>query len=614
MEKKRFGLAGVIICSIMLCALVNILMIGIADVKPEVTLYDEYVVVQQTEAYEAIKNNAITSAMIVDDYLYFETEDALLKSTYDQSMVDVLTMQGMLSPVAKSTGPSTLTIVLAVVLGVILLFGIIIAISFHNASKQLDAMMKNAGPRKVMTKEDDGPTIKKTRPNVRFEDVQGIDGIKTEIENAVDCLKNPQAYVEIGAKAKKGILLCGAPGTGKTLLAKAMAGEAGVPFLSANGSDFIEKYVGVGASRIRELYAEARKCSPCIVFIDEIDAIGGERGDAQNSERDQTINALLTELDGFDGTEGILTIAATNRLDMLDSALTRPGRFDLTLTVNLPDKEGRYQILKRHARNKKLSMEIDLKNIAARTVGFSGAALEALLNESAHIAVANKRKYISPADVDDAFFKIVMKGSKKKLDKTNEDFKKTNEIIAWHEAGHALVTKLLTDDSVPVVTIIGSTSGAGGVTFMSPKENVLHSKKDIKNRIKVSYAGRAAEQVLLQDDDLITTGASSDIRQATKAIRGYLAVYGMGKNGMLNMESFHADKEILPEATKMANELYSETLTLLNNNKETLRKIAEALIEKETIDEEVLDNIIFGKKEEVINPCETNAWKVDSND
>lgn len=426
-------------------------------------------------------------------------------------------------------------------------------------------------------------------PKVKFSDVEGVEGLKNDVMRVVDSLKHPEKYTAMGARPTKGIILYGPPGTGKTLLAKAIAGEAGVPFFSAVGSDFVEKYVGVGASRVRDLYKKARKNAPCIVFIDEVDAVAAKRGDENNSEADQTINALLSELDGFTSSSGIVTICATNRLDLLDNAFKRAGRFDLKLAVGLPDKKGRLKILEIHGKNKKFAEEIDLRHIAGKTVGFSGAELESLLNEAALIAVDKQHESIMNEDIDDAFFKIIMQGNKLPREEANE----MNKLVAWHEAGHTLATKLLTDDEVTSVTIVGSTSGAGGVTIRNPKETGLHSKKYLRNLIKVMYAGRAAEEIYLRDTDKITTGASQDIQQATGIIKQYLGLYGMGDIGMIDLTQFGHDlKDIREEASGMAKELYDETVMFLKTNRKKLRALAVALIEKETLNEDEIDKII----------------------
>ena len=431
-------------------------------------------------------------------------------------------------------------------------------------------------------------------PDVKFDDVEGIEELKSDIMRIVDCLKNPKKYEAIGARTTKGVILYGPPGTGKTLIAKAIAGEAGVPFFSMVGSDFVEKYVGVGAQRVRDLYKKARKAAPCIVFIDEVDAVAGQRGRDENTESDQTINALLAELDGFKSSDNIVTICATNRLDMLDSAFKRAGRFDLKLAVGLPDKKGRERILGIHSKNKKLHSEVDLSVIANKTVGFSGAELETLLNEAALVAVGKDKKEIDYEDIDDAFFKLVMQGNKKKRDKVTE----VNRVVAWHEAGHTLATKLLTDDNVPSVTIVGSSSGAGGVTFRTPQEdNILHSKKYLESLVKVMYAGRAAEEIYFGDEDSITTGASQDIKQASGIIKEYLSIYGMGKMGMLDLGQFRHDyQDIIEEASEMAQRLYSEVLDLFKDNYDTLKELSEELLEKESLDETEIDAIVYKNK------------------
>jgi cell division protease FtsH len=423
---------------------------------------------------------------------------------------------------------------------------------------------------------------------VTFNEVQGIDELKPDLLRLVDSLKCPAKYKRLGARPTKGLILYGPPGTGKTLIAKAISGEAEVPFFSASGSDFVEKYVGVGASRIRDLFSKARKASPCIVFIDELDAIGGNRGESNNSERDQTINALLTELDGFTAAEGILTICATNRLDLLDPALTRPGRFDLKIAVNLPDRQARYQILKLHGAGKRLAGEVEIDALAKKTNGFSGAELENLLNESALIAATKDQEWVTNANLEDAFFKLIMNGHKKKRDE-NDAY---TRLVAYHESGHTLAAKLLTRDSVPTVTIVQSTSGAGGVTFRAPDDVPLKSRKYLRNLIKVMYAGRAAEQLLLNSSEDVTTGASEDIKQATKIIRQYLAVYGMGNWGMIDLTQLSSQFDVVEEAADLAGVLYQETLDFLALNRSKLDRLSAALLEKETLDEAEIDSLL----------------------
>lgn len=460
---------------------------------------------------------------------------------------------------------------------VILRFGFIIFIFMY---------VLNKSGMKILDKKE---TLVVNVPKITFDNIAGNTEIKQDMEFLVKFLKNPKKYHEMGAKLPKGVVLYGPPGTGKTLTAKAIAGEAGVPFFSVSGSDFVEMYVGLGAKRVRELFEEARKNAPCIIFIDEIDAIGTHRGaHGTNSEKDQTINALLSELDGFSPRESIIVIAATNRIEDLDPALIRPGRFDKHIAVNLPDYEDRLEILKIYAKDKKLSEDVNLEELAKLTIGFSGAGLEALMNEAAIIAVNKEADKIRKEDIDDAYFKMVVKGHKKEnRKKTDEEERK---LVAYHEAGHALCAKLLTDNSVPKVTIIPSTSGYGGVTFNIPNKMGLLTKKEILNNIKVLYAGRAAEYILREDDNEITTGAAQDIKQATNYIKRYFSEFGMSeKFGMLGIND---EKLITEEAIKLSKKLYGETLTFLMKNKDKLEKIAEELIIKETLSEEDLDRII----------------------
>lgn len=586
--KKRNSIITFLTVIICLTFLVNS-AINHFSVKPEPFVKYENVT-NETLLNDITEGNVI-KVVINENTAYYKTSAGnYMVKDFNSELTTLLELNELVEVKQiqeVKTGMSPLTVFFIVMGGI----GLVIGIIMFGITKATDSAMKSISEMQQHERggRHTGGEVQTERPKVTFDDVSGCDELKASVQNDIECLKNPTLLTEMGARMPKGIVLYGPPGTGKTLIAKAIAGSAGVNFLSASGSDFIEMYVGVGAQRIRKLYDTARKCAPCIVFIDEIDAIGGQRGMAQNSERDQTINALLTELDGFGGKEGILTICATNRLDMLDSALIRPGRFDKQLAVPLPDKKGRYEILSKYAKNKKLAENVSIENLAEKTIGFSGAELEALLNESALIAISKKQKFITADDVEDAFFQVVMKGNKKKNNKESADYK----LIAYHEAGHALATKLLTDDDVPSVTIIGSTSGAGGVTFRSPKETAVQSKKYLRNLIKVMYAGRAAEAIFLNDDDEITTGASQDIKQATNLIKNYIGTYGMGENGMLALDQFkNADDITIEEASKMATTLYKETEALLRDNEELLNRIASRLIEKESIDGDELDSII----------------------
>ena len=451
---------------------------------------------------------------------------------------------------------------------------------------------------KIMMPGMDKNKLVKKVPDITFDDVAGHEETKKELEFLVEFLKNPDKMKDAGARMPKGIILYGPPGTGKTLLARAIAGTAKVPFYSASGSDFVEMYVGLGAKRVRDLFQEAKKNTPCIVFIDEIDAVGGSRGVNSHSEKDQTINALLTELDGFDKNSGIITICATNRVEDLDSALIRPGRFDKHIMVPLPDKDDRKKIIKLYANDKKFSDEVSFDDLVNTTTSFSGADIEALINDAALEAATKGRSIINQEDIDSAFFKMVMQGHKKENQSSRD--KEELKLVAWHESGHTLVTKLLTNDEVSKVTILASTSGAGGVTFRNPLESGLQSKTYLEDSIKIMYGGRAAEEILNNGNrDMVTTGASNDITQATRLIKHYILHFGMDDTiGMINLEEFNKDtltgisEDARIRATELSNRLYKETVSLLSKHKDILEALANALLEKETLNSEEIDSII----------------------
>ena len=570
--------------------------------QPFTTVMETYNVntsLSETEALKLIEKTEISNVVEKDNFYILKTVDGdYYKIEKSDTIALGLELAGYQKDVPVEDSMTFLDIIniLFIILGVVLIVRFIFFIRnsqkfiknvenmafFDSMNDEYPTGMASNSTKKES--ESDSSKIKK----VTFNDVQGIDELKPDLYRLVDCLKNPKKYEELGARMPKGVILYGPPGTGKTLTAKAIAGEAGVPFFSMCGSDFMEKYVGVGASRVRDLYKKARKAAPCIVFIDEIDAIGGSRGQDSSGERDQTINALLAELDGFKSGENILTICATNRLDILDPALLRAGRFDLKLAIGLPDKDGRIAILKLHSRNKKLSEQVNIEDLAKKTIGFSGAELENLLNESALIAANENKAFIDNDDIENAFFKIIMDGNKKKRKEIDED----TYLTAWHEAGHTLATKLLTKDSVSTVTIVQSTSGAGGVTFMAPDEKNLPSKKYLRNKIKIDYAGRAAEEIYLGNSDDITTGASQDIKQATSVIKSYIGAYGMGNKGLIDIKQLTSQYDIVEEAGELSNVLYQETLDLLRENIDKLRSLAERLVEKETLYEDEINEIL----------------------
>lgn len=419
-------------------------------------------------------------------------------------------------------------------------------------------------------------------PDTKFTNVAGYETLKEDCKFILDFLKNPKDYEKIGARLPNGILFYGPPGTGKTLMARAIAGEASVPFYKVNGSDFVELYVGMGARRVRKLYKTARENSPCIVFIDEIDSIGGARGNLRgSSEDDKTLTALLNELDGFSAKSGIITIAATNRLKDLDPALIRPGRFDRHVAVPLPDREERLDILKLYADGKKISSDVSINALADRTIDFSPSELENLLNESAIKAVTKGRDKVIQEDIDDSFLKIIIKGDKKE-DKSQTE--KEKRIIAYHEAGHAIVHHVI-GKPVLEVSVIGTTSGAGGYTLSQPKEG-LKSRLDMRNEIKGLYGGRAAETLIAKDKDDVTVGAVSDIQQATKIISSYIKTYGLN-GSLINLEEFGVTRpndEMINQANALADELFGQTLQILEKNRAKLDKLASILLEKKLID------------------------------
>lgn len=432
---------------------------------------------------------------------------------------------------------------------------------------------------------------KDAKSDVKFSDVAGLEEVKEDLMTVVDFLKNPDEYKEAGAEIPKGVLLYGPPGTGKTLLAKAVAGEAGVKFKAVSGSDFDEKYVGVGASKMRKLFDDAKNNAPCIIFIDEIDSMGGRRHSKQNSYDRQTLNTLLSEMDGFDGSGGVVVIAATNRIEDLDPALTRPGRFDNHFAVNLPaTAKERKIIINLYAGNKKFADDVDMESFAKETMGSSPATIKTVLNEAAIIATRKNKGIITREILDEAWMKQLMEGH---LKKNGE--KDNVELVAWHEAGHALAGLLMGQD-LTKASIIPSTSGAGGATFITPRKLGLFTVKELREQVVMLYSGRNAEAVLAEKngEDLgVTTGASNDIEKATGIIKKMITEYGMDENfGLLNLEELEIKPDVIAkEAVSLSKELCSESYNLMMDNADTLKKIAEALIEKETLTGEEIRKI-----------------------
>ena len=466
-------------------------------------------------------------------------------------------------------------------------------------------------------------------PKMTFKDVAGLDEEKEDMEEIVDFLKSPEKYNTLGARIPKGVLLEGPPGTGKTLLAKAVAGEAGVQFFSISGSDFVEMFVGVGASRVRDLFEDAKKNAPCIVFIDEIDAVARKRGSGLgggHDEREQTLNQLLVEMDGFGTNEGIIVLAATNRVDILDPAILRPGRFDRKVLVGRPDVKGREEILKVHVRNKPLSDDVDLHEIARTTAGFAGADLENLMNEAAICAAKQDRAFIKKEDVDKSFVKIGIGGEKK----SRLVPEKERKITAYHEAGHAILFHLLSEvGPVHLVSIIPNGRGAGGYTMPLPEnDNVFNTKLKMLQDIQVSFGGRIAEELIFGD---ITTGASQDIKQATQTAQAMVVKYGMSeKVGLINYEVDNEEEVFLGRdlghsrsygeevATMIDNEVrriiddcYQEAKRIITEHIDVLHKCAELLLEKERIErnefEALFDVDNVENSEETVENTEENS-------
>ena len=449
---------------------------------------------------------------------------------------------------------------------------------------------------------------------VTFGDVAGIEGAKLELTEVVDFLKNPDRFTAVGAKIPKGVLLVGPPGTGKTLLAKAVAGEAGVPFFSISGSEFVEMFVGVGASRVRDLFEQAKKSAPCIVFIDEIDAVGRQRGaglGGGNDEREQTLNQLLTEMDGFEGNTGIIIVAATNRPDVLDQALLRPGRFDRQVVVDRPDYSGRLQILEVHARGKTLAKDVDLDKVARRTPGYTGADLANLLNEAAILAARRQLTEVAMDEVNDAIERV-MAGPEKKDRVMSE---KRKRLVAYHEGGHALVGALMPDyDPVQKISIIPR-GQAGGLTFFTPSEermeSGLYSRSYLQNQMAVALGGRVAEEIVYGEDE-VTTGASNDLQQVARVARQMVTRFGMSdrlgpvalgrsQGGMFLGRDMAAERDfsedtaaaIDEEVSLLVAEAYKRATEVLKSNRSVLDELADMLVEKETVDAQDLQELLI---------------------
>ena len=506
--------------------------------------------------------------------------------------------------VSDVEGESILSSLMPYIFALLIFFIVMMFLSSQMGASGGSSKMMNFGKSRAKMSTD---------ANVKFDDVAGLEEEKEELKEIVDFLKAPKKYTAVGARIPKGVILVGPPGTGKTLLAKAVAGEAGVPFFSISGSDFVEMFVGVGASRVRYLFEDAKKNAPCIVFIDEIDAVARRRGSGLgggHDEREQTLNQMLVEMDGFGVNEGIIVMAATNRVDILDPAILRPGRFDRKVSVGRPDVRGREEILKVHAKNKPLGEDVDLKNVAQTTAGYTGADLENLLNESAIHAAKEDRAYIVQEDINRSFIKVGI-GTEKRSHIISD---KEKRITAYHEAGHAILFHVLPDvGPVHMVSIIPTGNGAAGYTMPLPeRDEMFNTKGKMLQNIIVSLGGRIAEEMILDD---ITTGASQDIKQATAQARAMVTKYGFSnKVGLINYEADDDDEVFLgrdlghakkfseetavvidQEVKSIMDECYEKARNILEENMEVLHNCAALLLEKERITREEFEALFTEK-------------------
>ncbi len=544
-------------------------------------------------------NNLVAEVTAVDPQTQHSTRYRvnLLPNTVPQ-LVDRLTEQGIEVAVVPTRDGSAFWALLGnLIIPVLLLGGLFFFLRRAGGGAGGPGQAMNFGKSRARFQME-------AKTGVKFDDVAGIEEAKEELQEVVTFLKKPERFTAVGAKIPKGVLLVGPPGTGKTLLAKAIAGEAGVPFFSLSGSEFVEMFVGVGASRVRDLFKKAKENAPCIIFIDEIDAVGRQRGagiGGGNDEREQTLNQLLTEMDGFEGNTGIIVIAATNRPDVLDAALLRPGRFDRQVTVDRPTFKGRYEILRVHARNKKLAEEVSLEAIARRTPGFAGADLANLLNEAAILAARRQRMAITNQDIDDAIDRITIGLTKPPLLDG-----KSKRLIAYHECGHALLMTLLPHaDPLNKVTIIPRSGGAGGFAQQLPNEEQIdsgmYSRAWLLDRVVVGFGGRAAEEIVFGYSE-VTTGASNDLQQNTNLVRQMVTRFGMSElgplmldppnnevflgGGWMNRVEYSEDvaAKIDRQVRQILESCYQKAKQILLEHRVLLDRLADTLVERETLD------------------------------
>jgi len=605
-----------LILSVMLIiGLVLIFWVFSSNSKGEYISYTEYTQKLNAGAVQSVDINAkeVNIKLLDGTYRWFYTRDAQEVTITEQ--IEEYNFNNPTKKVDLSFGPTTTFSIMSVLYPILMIVFFIISISILT--------------RRIRGVNNSSLDFVKNRARIypsktKFSDVAGADEEKEELKEIIDFLKNPDKFRELGARVPKGVLLVGPPGTGKTLLAKAAAGEAGVPFFTISGSDFMELYVGVGASRVRDLFENAKKAKPCIIFIDEIDAVGRQRGaglGGGNDEREQTLNQLLVQMDGFEENENIIVMAATNRADILDPALMRPGRFDRQIYINVPDVRGREEILKVHSRNKPFAKDVDFKQIARVTSGFTGADLENLLNESAILAARESRKEITQEDINNGIVKVAVGPQKKSLIISEKD----KNITAYHEAGHAIVGKLVKNNNpVHEVSIIPR-GGAAGYTISRPDKDETHvSKGMLLDQISMLLAGRMAEMLFLDD---ITTGASNDLQRATALARHMVVDYGMSDVvGLVNMGSQtevfigrdyqtkvnYSEKEasiIDEEVRKIIDSCSEVAKNILSKNKKAVKNMVELLLQKETIYSDEVDMIISGKTVLEINEINNEKEK-----
>ena len=601
MKKSLKTLAMWLIISIIFIILIS----SILDNKENKMTYSELLT--------ALQNGTVESIELEVDKGMIKTEETgrgyvKIKNNKIEKQVDIPNVESFMSSVSKYLEEGTVELsqktesVLITILnllapiGILIIFFVFMFLLMGNSQGGAGNKTMSFGKSRARMM----GTAEKTR--VTFEDVAGVDEEKEELEEIVEFLKSPKKFTDMGARIPKGVLLVGQPGTGKTLLAKAVAGEAGVPFFIISGSDFVEMFVGVGASRVRDLFEQAKKNAPCIIFIDEIDAVGRQRGaglGGGHDEREQTLNQLLVEMDGFGTNEGVIVLAATNRPDVLDKALLRPGRFDRQIVVSSPDVKAREQILEVHSRKKKIGDDVDLKVIAKNTAGFAGADLENVLNEAALLAARRNKKEIGMAEIEDAMVKVTM-GPEKKSRVRSE---KENKLVAFHEAGHAVVSRFLpTQDMVHQISIVPR-GMAGGYTMYKPDEDKnFMSKSEMEESIISLLGGRVAESLVLND---ISTGASNDIERASKIARDMVTKYGMSER--IGTITFGSGQEevflgrdlaqaknyseetagiIDEEVKRIIDKAYNTAREILSNNMDKLTAVATKLLEKEKIDGE----------------------------